>query len=90
MLEDGLTKIGSGDTTQTLVGIVIFCLLGWFATYRVMNGLRLEEREGRLKAEADRERDRAEQRSDYRQMHNVTKALEDVQSFMRDMSRNKQ
>lgn len=87
MLEDGLTKLGSGETVQTLVGVIIFCLVGWFATYRLMNGLRLEEREGRLKAEADRERDRVEQRNDYRQMHNVTKALEDVQSVMRDLSR---
>lgn len=87
MLEDGLTKLGSGETVQTLVGVIIFCLIGWFATYRLMNGLRLEEREGRLKAEADRERDRVEQRNDYRQMHNVTKALEDVQSVMRDLSR---
>lgn len=87
MLEDGLTKLGSGETVQTLVGVIAFCLAGWFATYRLMNGLRLEEREGRLKAEADRERDRVEQRNDYRQMHNVTKALEDVQSVMRDLSR---
>lgn len=87
MLEDGLTKLGSGETVQTLVGVIIFCLIGWIATYRLMNGLRLEEREGRLKAEADRERDRVEQRNDYRQMHNVTKALEDVQSVMRDLSR---
>lgn len=87
MLEEGLTKLGSGETVQTLVGVIIFCLIGWGLTYRLMNGLRLEEREGRLKAEADRERDRVEQRNDYRQMHNVTKALEDVQSVMRDLSR---
>lgn len=87
MLEDGLTKLGSGETVQTLVGVIAFCLGGWGLTYRLMNGLRLEEREGRLKAEADRERDRVEQRNDYRQMHNVTKALEDVQSVMRDLSR---
>lgn len=91
MLEDGLTKavegLGSNDPVKTLLGVIILCLIGWFFTYRIMNGLRLEEREGRLKAEADREKDRAEQREDYRNMHNVTKALEDLQSVVRDISR---
>lgn len=86
MLDEGLkTAIKPFvDANPVLGGVIILCLIGWFFTYKIMNGLRLEEREGRLKAEADREKDRAEQREDYRNMSNVTKAVEDMQTVVRD------
>lgn len=89
MLDESVTTAVKGftDANPVLGGVIVLCLVGWGLTYRVMNGLRLEERQGRLKAEADRDRTIAEQREDYRDMRNVTKAVEDLQAVVREAVR---